>query len=64
MHAVYEKQGREGTDKMAQGGMDDRAGFIAAVFGGECFYDYVRAPSRSYRKSSSYILQIRLEEYL
>ena len=29
-------------DKVAQGGMDDPAGFFAAVFGGERFYDYVR----------------------
>jgi hypothetical protein len=42
MRAVYDKQGRESMDKVAQGGMDDPAGFFAAVFGGERFYDYVR----------------------
>ena len=37
-------------DKVAHGGMDDPAGFFAAVFGGERFYDYVRISSCLYRK--------------
>lgn len=42
MRAVYDKQGKESMDKVAHGGMEDPAGFFAAVFGGERFYDYVR----------------------
>ncbi len=37
-------------DKVAHGGMEDPAGFFAAVFGGERFYDYVRISSRRYHK--------------
>jgi hypothetical protein len=39
-------------DKVAQGGMDDPAGFFAAVFGGERFYDYVRVYPRHHRTFS------------
>lgn len=51
MRAVYDKQGKESMEKVAQGGMDDPAGFFAAVFGGERFYDYVRISSHPYHKS-------------
>lgn len=51
MRAVYDKQGKESMDKVAQGGMEDPAGFFAAVFGGERFYDYVRISSRRYHLS-------------
>ena len=48
-------------DKVAQGGMDDPAGFFAAVFGGERFYDYVRTSSW---RLSSYLSLHRLGKYL
>ena len=44
LREVYDKQGLESMNKVAQGGMEDPASFFAAVFGGERFYDYVRLP--------------------
>lgn len=50
-------------DKVAQGGMDDPAGFFAAVFGGERFYDYVRMSSRRYHNFLILFTRHRLGKY-
>ncbi|KAE9399552.1 DnaJ-domain-containing protein [Gymnopus androsaceus JB14] len=41
MRAVYDKNGKEMTDKEGGLSMDDAAGFFANVFGGERFIDYI-----------------------